>query len=295
MGSRVWSVEDSARVYGLDGWGKGYVGILPEGHLAVMPERDPARRINVHELVEGLREREIHTPVLIRFTDMLRTRMRELRDAFDAAIRENEYGGNYRCIYPIKVNQQRHLCEEVTSLSAEMGFGLEAGSKPELLAVLGLTAAHPSMMIVCNGFKDREYVETVVLATKLGRNIVPVVERFKELEFVVEDAQRYGVRPRIGLRIKPGSRGAGRWESSGGMRSKFGLSASETLRALEYLKERGMADCLNLLHFHIGSQICDIRNFKIAVSELAHIYTELSRLGANLSMIDVGGGAWRGL
>lgn len=286
----LWTTEDSARVYGLDGWGKGYVGVTPEGHLAVMPERDPRRRINLFELVEGLRDRGIHTPVLIRFTDMLRTRLRELGDAFAAAIAENEYSGAYHCIYPIKVNQQRHLCEEVRDLSAEMGFGLEAGSKPELLAVLGLTAAHPKMMIVCNGFKDREYVETVVLATKLGRNIVPVVERFKELEFVVEFAKQYGVRPKIGLRIKPGSRGAGRWESSGGMRSKFGLSASETLRALDFLKQHGMADCLNLLHFHIGSQICDIRNFKIAVSELAHIYTELCRLGANLSMIDVGGG-----
>lgn len=288
--ARAWSIDDSARVYGLDGWGKGYVGILPEGTLAVMPERDPARRIDLLELVQGLRERDIHTPVVIRFTDMLRSRMAELKSAFDDAIAENEYAGSYRCIYPVKVNQQRHLCEEVTAIAAEMGFGLEAGSKPELLAVLGLTARHPHMMIVCNGFKDREYVEMVVLATKLGRTIVPVVERFRELEFIVEDATRYGVRPRIGLRIKPGSRGAGRWESSGGMRSKFGLSASETLKALEYLKQRGMADCLNLLHFHIGSQICDIRNFKIAISELAHIYTELCRLGANLSMIDVGGG-----
>jgi arginine decarboxylase len=188
------------------------------------------------------------------------------------------------------VNQQRHVCEQIRDVAGELGFGLEAGSKPELLAILGLTTEHPEMLIVCNGFKDDEYAETVVLAKKLGRKIIPVVERAVELKMFIETSARYGVRPEIGLRFKPMSDGVGRWQSSSGIRSKFGLTASQALKALEDLQRAGMADCLKLLHFHIGSQICDIRGLKSAISELAHAYVELSRLGAGLEMIDVGGG-----
>ena len=285
-----WTVRDAVSTYGLDAWGAGYLGIGPEGHLAVLPEQDPARSIDLYELTLGLRDRGITTPVILRFDDLLDHRMTQIRRAFDDAITENEYGGGYACIYPIKVNQQRHVCEQIRDTAARLGFGLEAGSKPELLAVLGLTCEHPDMPIVCNGFKDAEYVETVILARKLGRNIIPVVERFEELELIVETSQRYGVRPKIGLRIKPMSPGGGRWESSTGPRSKFGLTASQTLDAVRYLSDRGMGDCLCMLHFHIGSQICDIRSFKSAVSELAHVYAELKRLGMGLEMIDVGGG-----
>ena len=288
-----WTVDDSARLYGLAdaaGWAKGYFGVNPLGHISVLPTKDPGKQIDLFELIEGLRDRELHTPVLLRFSDILAHRLQELRTAFDAAIKENDYQGKYHGVYPIKVNQQRHICEEIRNLGARCGFGLEAGSKPELLAVLGLTEGQNEMPIVCNGFKDDEFIETVILATKLGRFIVPVVERFSDLELIVKHAQKYGVRPKIGIRVKPSARGSGKWESSSGPRSKFGLFAGETVKALDFLKQHGMADCFTMLHFHIGSQVADIRYLKAAVNELAHIYTELHRMGAGLSMINIGGG-----
>jgi arginine decarboxylase len=290
-----WTVEDSARLYGLADWGKGYFAVNPAGHLTCLPTKDPTRAIDLHEVVEGLRERGIHTPVLLRFNDILNHRLREIRKAFDDAITEQGYTGKYSCVYPIKVNQQRHVCEQVANLAVELGFGLEAGSKPELLAVLGLSAVAGGpgvngMPIVCNGFKDDEFIETVILATKLGRNIIPVVEKFSELELIVKHAKRYNVRPKIGLRVKLSSKGAGRWESSAGVRSKFGLFVSELLRAVEYLKQHDMLDCLNMLHCHVGSQLYDIRVLKNAVNELTHIYAELVRLGARMGMLDIGGG-----
>lgn len=285
-----WTIEDSTRLFGLHDWGVGYFGVNNQGHLTVMPSKEPAQAIDLYELVESLREREIATPVVIRFPDLLRHRLQELRGAFDAAIREHDYQGAYCCVYPIKVNQQRQLCEDIRDLGKGLGFGLEAGSKPELLAVLGLTENLPDMPIVCNGFKDSEFIETVILATKLGRHAIPVVERFSDLELIVHHAKRYGVKPRIGVRVKPSAQGAGKWESSSGMRSKFGLFVSELIYALDYLNRHGMADCLNMIHFHIGSQVCDIRHIKAAVNELAHIYTELKRLGAGLDTIDIGGG-----
>lgn len=290
-----WGVEDAARLYGISDWGKGYVGVNESGHLTVLPTKDPKRAIDLHDVVAGLRERGIHTPVLLRFNDLLDHRLREIRRAFDDAMGEQGYKGGYSCVYPIKVNQQRHVCERVASLAVELNFGLEAGSKPELLAVLGLsaTAGGPGvngMPIICNGFKDSEFIETVILATKLGRNIIPVVEKFSELELIVAHAKRYSVRPKIGVRVKLSSRGAGRWESSAGARSKFGLFVSEVLKAVDYLKAHDMLDCLNLLHCHVGSQLYDIRVLKNAVNELTHIYCELHRMGAGLTMLDIGGG-----
>lgn len=287
---RPWTTDDAARLYAIRDWGGGYFGVNEQGHLVVMPEKNPKRQVDLYEVIEGLRDREISTPVIIRFRDLLKHRLSEIREAFDQAIRDHAYGGTYCCVYPIKVNQQRPLCEEVRDIGKELGFGLEAGSKPELLAVLSLTENLPTMPVVCNGFKDSEFIETVILATKLGRHIIPVVERFSDLELIVKHATRYNVRPRIGVRTKPSSQGTGRWESSGGMRSKFGLTVTELLHAVEFLKQHGMADCLNMIHFHIGSQIGDIRKVKGAVNELAHIYCELRRLGAGLDTIDVGGG-----
>jgi len=285
-----WTTERSAKLYGIRDWGTGYFGVNEQGHLTVMPDKDPKRQIDLYEVIEGLREREIGTPVIIRFSDLLQHRLQEIREAFDTAIRDNGYTGTYACVYPIKVNQQRQLCEDIRDIGAKLGFGLEAGSKPELLAVLGLTENQGQMPIVCNGFKDSEFIETVILATKLGRHIIPVVERFSDLELIVQHAKRYNVHPRIGVRVKPSAQGTGRWESSGGMRSKFGLFVTELIHAVDYLKQHGMADCLNMIHFHIGSQVGDIRNIKGAVNELAHIYCELKRLGAGLDTIDVGGG-----
>ncbi|MBC7834224.1 MAG: biosynthetic arginine decarboxylase [Phycisphaerales bacterium] len=289
-----WTVEDSSRLYGLPDWGKGYFGVNPAGHLTVTPTK-AAQQIDLFELVEGLRERGIHTPVLVRFSEILDHRLREIRKAFDDAMADQQYTGGYSCVYPIKVNQQRHICEQIANLAQELKFGLEAGSKPELIAVLGLSAAAGGpgvngMPIVCNGFKDDEFIETVILATKLGRNIIPVVEKFTELELIVKHAKAYNVRPKIGFRVKLSSRGAGRWESSAGARSKFGLFVSEVLKAVEYLKKHDMLDCLDMLHCHIGSQLYDIRQLKNAVNELTHIYTELVRLGAKMGILDIGGG-----
>ena len=285
-----WTIQHSMALYGIPAWGAGYFGINQAGHLTVYPEQDTSREIDLYEVIEGLQEREIGTPVILRCTDVLRHRLRTIRACFNQAIAENGYGGSYACLYPIKVNQQRPLCEEMRDAAAELGFGFEAGSKPELLAVMALTENQPDMPIVCNGFKDSEFIETVILATKLGRHIIPVVERFSDLELIVKHAERYGVRPRIGVRTKPSAKGVGRWESSAGMRSKFGLGATELLRAVEFLKGHGMADCLKMIHFHIGSQVGDIRRIKAAVNELAHIYCELAKAGAGLDTIDVGGG-----
>jgi arginine decarboxylase len=289
-GSQDWTTEDSATLYGLGEWGKGYFHVADSGNLLVTPTKDPRRAIDLHKVIQGLDERGITTPIIVRFRDMVEHRLGEIRAAFDRAMSEHAYTGGYSCIYPIKVNQQRHVCEEIRDIGGNLGFGLEAGSKPELLAVLGLTENMPSMPIICNGFKDDEYVEMAVLAHKLGRNITPVVERFREMELIVKHAKAYNVRPRIGVRCKPTTRGSGRWESSGGMRSKFGLQVYGIIDSIEYLKQHGMADCLKMLHFHIGSQISDIRQLKNAVSELAHIYTEMVRLGAAMDTIDVGGG-----
>lgn len=289
-GDGGWTVADAAELYDIERWGQGYVAVGAEGHLLIRPDRDPARSIDLHEVITGLDERGFTTPLLIRFKDIIADRIASLAGAFETAIREHEYRGGYTCVYPIKVNQQRQVVRRIQEFGASRGFGLEAGSKPELLAVLALTTRDGGQPIICNGFKDSEFIEAVILATKLGRQIIPVVEKFSELELIARHAERYDVRPTIGVRAKLSALGAGRWEGSGGLRSKFGLHVSELMAALEFLRERDMLDCLQLLHCHVGSQISDIRSVKNAITELAHIYTELSRLGAGMRYIDVGGG-----
>jgi arginine decarboxylase len=286
---RAWTVADSARLYGIHNWGNGYFSVNEDGHVTVQPTKDPAKTIDLKKLVDELRGRDIQMPVLLRFTDILQHRVGQIHEAFTNAIRDHDYKGDYRCVYPIKVNQQRHVVEEIHSFGKPYGFGLEAGSKPELLAVMGIVD-DDNTPIVCNGFKDDEFIEAVILATKIGRNIIPVVEKFSELELLVKYAKLHNVKPSIGVRVKLAARGAGRWQESGGVRSKFGLFVSEVLDALEYLRNHGMGDCLNLLHFHLGSQINNIRNIKGAIIELVRVYTELQRLGAGLKYIDVGGG-----
>jgi arginine decarboxylase len=283
-----WTTADASEFYDVASWGKGYFSVGDNGHLWVHPGKDPSRGIDLKELVDTLVLRGISLPILIRFGEILRHRLSEIHQAFQGAISEHGYRGGYRCVYPIKVNQQRQVVEEVFQFGRPFGFGLEAGSKPELLAVLAV--ADNETPIICNGFKDDEYIEMVMLAKKIGRQIIPVVEKYTELDLITEHAQRIGVRPTIGLRLKLASRGSGRWKSSGGYRSKFGLTVSEALRALEQLKALGLADCLELLHFHLGSQITNIRQIKAAVIESARIYVELSRAGAGLKCLDVGGG-----
>ena len=286
---KPWTLADATKVYGINQWGSGYFSINDEGHVAVHPTHNPVQKIDLKKLVDELRERDIQLPILLRFTDILRHRVGQLHGAFASAIKENEYKGDYRCVYPIKVNQQRHVVEEINEFGKEFGFGLEAGSKPELLAVLALVD-DGNTPIICNGFKDDEFIEAVILATKIGKNIIPVVEKFSELELIVKYAKLHNVKPSIGVRVKLAAKGAGRWEQSGGVRSKFGLFISEVIEALEYLRRAGMGDCLNLLHFHLGSQINNIRNIKHAIIELVRVYVEMQRLGAGLQMIDVGGG-----
>ncbi len=284
-----WKIEDSIETYCVRHWGKGYFGVNAAGNVTVHPYKIPGQSIDLKKLVDQLQERGIQLPILLRFTDILRHRVGEIQHAFQTAIREYEYQGQYCCVYPIKVNQQRQVVEEILDFGKPFHFGLEAGSKPELLAVLALTEAQDTP-IICNGFKDDEFIKMTVLARKIGKQIIPVVEKFTELESIVRYSQELNVRPIIGVRIKLASRGAGRWKSSAGFRSKFGLTSTEVLEALEYLKDRDMADCLQLLHFHIGSQITNIRNVKAALTEAARIYVELSRVGAGLRYLDVGGG-----
>ncbi len=284
-----WSVAQAAALYRVRDWGQGYFSVNDDGHVAVHPTQNPQQRIDLKKLVDELRERDIQPPMLIRFTDILRHRVERLHEVFARAIADNDYKGEYRCVYPIKVNQQRHVVEEIVGFGRPYGFGLEAGSKPELLAVLAITE-DDTTPIICNGFKDDEFIEAVILATKIGKNIIPVVEKFSELELVVKYAKLHNVKPSIGMRVKLAAKGAGRWEQSGGVRSKFGLFVSEVVAALDYLRAHGMGDCMNLLHFHLGSQINNIRNIKNAIIELVRVYTELQRLGAGLKFIDVGGG-----
>jgi arginine decarboxylase len=286
--TRAWSVHDASELYEVGRWGNGYFSVNAAGHVEVHPTREPARAIDLKELVDRLQLRGISLPVLVRFTDILKHRLGDIHAAFQGAITQHQYQGSYCCVYPIKVNQQRQVVEEVLNFGKPYRFGLEAGSKPELLAVIAI--ADNETPIICNGFKDAEFIEAAMLALQIGRNIIPVVEKYTELGLILEAADKLGVRPQIGMRVKLASRGSGRWQSSAGFRSKFGLTVTEITRGLDELKTRGMQDCLKLLHFHLGSQITNIRIVKGALNEAARVYTELAKLGAGLQYLDVGGG-----
>jgi arginine decarboxylase len=288
--AQPWSIEDSLDLYHVNAWGKGYFSINEAGNVVVRPDAQPGRDIDLHEVVAGLRARDLTTPVVVRFSDILAHRLKHLHDAFAQAIAENDYRNRYAAVYPIKVNQQRLVVEEVFRYGKDFGFGLECGSKPELLAVMAMTENEPERLIICNGFKDDSYIEAAMLAAKLGRTIIPVVENFEELGLILEHAEAYGVRPRIGVRVKLFSEGSGRWSESAGDKSKFGLFITEILELFKVLKERDMLDCLQLVHCHPGSQLPDIRRLKDAINELAHVYAELRIMGAGLKYIDVGGG-----
>jgi arginine decarboxylase len=284
-----WKIQDSLDVYEVTHWGKGYFSINDKGHVTVHPNKRPEQAIDLKQLIDQLQDRGIQLPILLRFTDILRHRVGEIHEAFKNAINEYSYTGNYVCVYPIKVNQQRHVVEEILDFGRPFGFGLEAGSKPELLAVLALTNGGETP-IICNGFKDDEFIKMTILARKMGKLIIPVVEKFSELELIARYAEELSVRPLIGIRIKLGARGSGRWRNSAGFRSKFGLTLTEALEAFDYLKQRGMEDCLQLVHFHLGSQITNIRHIKSALTEASRVYTELHRVGAGVKYLDVGGG-----
>jgi arginine decarboxylase len=288
MNKKNWDVKSALSTYNVERWGSGYFTINEAGHVAIRPQQNDKTPIDLFELVEQLKARGVQAPVLLRFSDILRHRMNEIHGVFHRAIREHGYRAGYFCAYPIKVNHQRHLVEEVVRFGEPLGFGLEAGSKPELLAVLALAGTETP--IICNGFKDEEFLKMVVLGQKLGRKLIPVVEQFQELKQLVKIAEELGVRPVLGVRTKLAARGSGRWQNSAGAGSKFGLTTNELLETVAYLKERGLESSLVMLHFHVGSQITNIQNVKRALDEASHVYTELYRLGAAMGYMNVGGG-----
>jgi arginine decarboxylase len=286
---RGWTVRDSLELYNVQAWGAGFFSVNEAGHVQVHPRGPDGARIDLLELVTDLEQRGLRTPLLIRFSDILASRIRGLSDAFQQAIGEYGYGGAHRGVYPIKVNQQRHLVEEVVEYGASMGVGLEAGSKPELLVALTLLDTADTF-IVCNGYKDRAYIETALLAQRLGRTPVIVIDRFDEMDLLIRASRELGIRPHLGVRARLTTRGAGKWVDSTGDRSKFGLSALEIVDAVERLRSEDLLDCLELLHFHIGSQITAIRAHKDALAEAARIFVGLHELGARPHLLDVGGG-----
>jgi arginine decarboxylase len=286
---RKWTIADSAETYGIKYWSNGYFSINDLGHVVCHPQGLEAGTIDLKELVDEVLRRGIGMPLLIRFSDILKSRVVDLHEAFRRAITEYGYKGDYRGVYPIKVNQHRYVVEEITQFGRPYHYGLEAGSKPELLAVMGILDDEDAL-IVCNGYKDEEYIETALMCSKLGRKVLIVVEKFSELELIATTAKKIGVRPRIGIRIKLASKGSGRWESSGGDRSKFGLSTREVVEAVRFLREADMLSCFELIHFHLGSQISAIRAIKNALREAGRYFIELVKLGAPLKYFDAGGG-----
>ncbi len=286
---RAWTISDALELYNVNGWGRDFFTINEAGHVEVTPGGPGSPRIDLKELVDDLRSRGLNLPLLIRFSDILRTRVEQLCGAFQQAIADNEYRGSYRGAYPIKVNQQRHVVEELIEYGRPFNLGIEAGSKPELLVALALQD-NPEALILCNGYKDRAYIETALLAQKLGRRVIITMDRLAELETIILAARDLDIRPVIGVRARLATKGAGKWVESTGDRSKFGLTSGELVEAVERLRGLEMLDCLQLLHFHIGSQITAIRAIKDALREASRIFVELHGLGANMRYLDCGGG-----
>ena len=284
-----WTVQDGADLYGLDRWGDPYFSTNSRGHITVQPQGDRGGSIDLIELVEGLQARDLGLPLLIRFDDILEDRLERLHAAFDRAIAHYGYAGRYQGVFPVKCNQQRHVVERLVESGQRWHFGLEAGSKAELLIALSLLK-DPEALLICNGYKDQRYLETAILARKLGRQPVVVIEQPDEVERIIRASDHLGAAPMIGIRARLSTRSTGRWGSSVGDRAKFGLSVPELLDTTEALRDAGLLKELRLLHFHIGSQINDIAVLKDALQEAGQIYGELHRLGAPMGFLDVGGG-----
>ncbi|MBQ0073836.1 MAG: biosynthetic arginine decarboxylase [Prevotella sp.] len=285
---KKWTIEDSKELYNINGWGTSYFGINEKGNVYVSPLKDGAQA-DLREIIDELSLRDITTPVLLRFPDILDNRIEKTASCFEKAAEEYGYKGENFVIYPIKVNQMQPVVEEIISHGRKFNLGLEAGSKPELHAVLAVQCQSDSL-IVCNGYKDQAYIELALLAQKMGKRIFIVVEKLNEIDIIAKAAKKLNVKPNIGIRIKLASSGSGKWEESGGDASKFGLTASELLQALEKLDACGMHDCVKLIHFHIGSQITKIRRIQTAVREAAQFYINLHKLGYNIEYVDCGGG-----
>jgi arginine decarboxylase len=283
-----WSVEKSAELYGINNWGSGFFKINPKGNIEITPFKGQSG-LDLHQLVQDLRARGVRPPILVRIPNLLQARIELISNCFNNAIRESGYKGGYSGVYPIKVNQQRHLLEEIVEFGRPCKLGLECGSKPELLIALAYMD-NPDAHIVCNGFKDTEYVDTALLSMKLGRSTFIVVDRYDELNIILNASKKLNIRPKIGLRAKLTTKGEGKWIESSGARSKFGLTPSEIVEAIQVLKNENMIDCLQLLHFHIGSQVPSIQSIKGSIKEAARFFTEFHAMGASPKFIDVGGG-----
>ncbi|MDP2237785.1 MAG: biosynthetic arginine decarboxylase [Bacteroidales bacterium] len=285
---RKWRVEDSAELYNINGWGINYFSINEKGNVIVTPRKDGAA-VDLRELLDELLLRDVSTPVLLRFPDILDSRIEQMDTCFKIAAAEYEFKGKNFIVYPIKVNQMRPVVEEIVSHGKKFNIGLEAGSKPELHAVIAINTDNDSL-IICNGYKDESYIELALLAQKMGRTIFIVVEKLNELKLIARVAKRLKVKPNIGIRVKLASSGSGKWEDSGGDVSKFGLTSSELLEALDFLEKNNMKETLRLVHFHIGSQVNKIRRIKIALREAAQFYVQIYKMGFHLDFVDVGGG-----
>ncbi len=284
-----WTTDDSRELYNVEGWGIGYFDVNQKGHVVVHPTREPERGIDLFDFAQDMEAQGVQLPLLLRFSDILRTRVETLTDRFQNAIKEFGYEGSYTTVYPIKVNQQRHVVEEIAEFGRPFGVGLEVGSKPEMMAVLALSE-RTDHIIVCNGYKDEEYVRLALMGQKLGHQVLIVVEKISEVDLLLRVAAELGVEPTLGVRIKLSTAGAGKWSQSAGEKSKFGLNSAQLVKVLEKLEAAGKMDVLKLIHFHLGSQIPDIRNIKQGMAEVARYYVELRQLGVDVRYVDVGGG-----
>ena len=285
---RKWRIEDSAELYNIKGWGVDYFSINDEGNVVVTPQKS-GFSVDLKELIDELMLRDVSTPILVRFPDILDDRIISISDCFRKASDEYEYKAQNFIIYPIKVNQMRPVVEEIVSHGKKFNIGLEAGSKPELHAVIAINT-DPESLIICNGYKDEDYIELALLAQKMGKRIFIVVEKLNELKLITTIAKRLKVKPNIGIRIKLASIGSGKWEESGGDISKFGLTSSELLEAIDFIEKNKMKSCVRLIHFHIGSQVTKIRRIKTALREASQFYVQLRKLGLNVEFVDIGGG-----
>lgn len=285
---KKWSIEDSRELYNIGGWGTSYFGINEKGNVYVSPCKNEVQ-IDLSEVMDELELRDVESPVLLRFPDILDNRIEKTASCFQRAAEEYDYKAENFIIYPIKVNQIQPVVEEIISHGRKFNLGLEAGSKPELHAVIAVQCQSDSL-IICNGYKDQSYIELALLAQKMGKRIFIVVEKLNELDLIARAAKKLNVRPNLGVRIKLASSGSGKWEESGGDASKFGLTSSELLEALEILDKKGMKDCLRLIHFHIGSQITKIRKIQTALREASQFFIQLHKMGYNVDFVDCGGG-----
>ncbi len=285
---RKWRIDDSAELYNIAGWGVNYFSINEKGNVVVTPKKNGVE-VDLRELVDELTLRDVSAPMLIRFPDILDNRIEKMSSCFKLAAEEYNYKAQNFIIYPIKVNQMRPVVEEIVSHGKKFNIGLEAGSKPELHAVIAINTDNDSL-IICNGYKDEDYIELALLAQKMGKRIFIVVEKLNELKLIATISRRLKIKPNIGIRIKLASSGSGKWEDSGGDVSKFGLTSSELLEALDILEKNKMKDCLRLVHFHIGSQVNKIRRIKIALREASQFYVQLYKMGYNVDFVDIGGG-----